>query len=72
MIEQIKDEIALFREYRTRLISDIVTGKLDVREEAAKRPQEINYVDLLEIDEIEDDIELGADLDSESIEDEAA
>jgi type I restriction enzyme S subunit len=31
-------EIALLREYRTRLISDVVTGKLDVREAAAKLP----------------------------------
>ena len=29
-------QIALLREYRTRLISDVVTGKLDVREAAAK------------------------------------
>lgn len=31
-------EIALLKEYRTRLISDVVTGKIDVREEAAKLP----------------------------------
>ena len=31
-------EIALAREYRTRLISDVVTGKLDVREAAAALP----------------------------------
>ncbi|WP_052961890.1 restriction endonuclease subunit S [Pseudomonas fluorescens] len=31
-------EIALMQEYRTRLTSDIVTGKLDVREAAAKLP----------------------------------
>jgi type I restriction enzyme S subunit len=31
-------EIALLKEYRTRLISDVVTGKLDVRDEAAKLP----------------------------------
>ncbi|MDR1911681.1 MAG: restriction endonuclease subunit S [Helicobacteraceae bacterium] len=28
---KLNDEIALFTEYRTRLISDVVTGKLDVR-----------------------------------------
>lgn len=33
-------EIALLREYRTRLIADVVTGKLDVRETAAKLPAE--------------------------------
>ena len=31
--------IALLREYRTRLIADVVTGKLDVREEAARLPE---------------------------------
>ena len=34
----IEAEIALLKEYRTRLISDVVTGKLDVRDEAAKLP----------------------------------
>ena len=33
-------QIELLREYRTRLISDVVTGKLDVREEAANLPDE--------------------------------
>lgn len=32
-------EISLLKEYRTRLISDVVTGKLDVRDEAAKLPE---------------------------------
>ena len=36
-------EISLLREYRTRLIADVVTGKLDVREAAAGLP-EINPV----------------------------
>ena len=31
VIEALNEEIALFAEYRTRLISDVVTGKLDVR-----------------------------------------
>lgn len=33
-------EIDLLREYRTRLISDVVTGKVDVREVAARLPEE--------------------------------
>jgi type I restriction enzyme S subunit len=33
-------EIRLLREYRTRLIADVVTGKLDVREAAARLPEE--------------------------------
>jgi len=32
-------QIDLLREYRTRLIADVVTGKLDVREAAAKLPE---------------------------------
>jgi len=33
-------EIELLREYRTRLVADVVTGKLDVREAAANLPEE--------------------------------
>jgi len=33
-------EIGLLREYRTRLVADVVTGKLDVRAAAAKLPAE--------------------------------
>jgi type I restriction enzyme S subunit len=35
-----ESEIDLLREYRTRLIADVVTGKLDVREAAARLPEE--------------------------------
>ncbi len=31
----------MLREYRTRLIADVVTGKLDVREAAARLPDEV-------------------------------
>ena len=34
-------EIDLLHEYRTRLIADVVTGKLDVREAAARLPDEV-------------------------------
>ena len=44
----IEAEISLLKEYRTRLISDVVTGKLDVREEAAKLP-EIDPIDLVNV-----------------------
>jgi type I restriction enzyme S subunit len=37
-IVRIKREIELMQEYRTRLTADVVTGKLDVREAAAKLP----------------------------------
>ena len=39
-IERTKRETELVREYRTRLIADVVTGKLDVREAAAFLPDE--------------------------------
>ena len=38
-------EITLLREYRTRLIADVVTGKLDVREAAAGLPEPHNAND---------------------------
>ena len=34
-----KRQIELVREYRTRLVADVVTGKLDVREAAARLPE---------------------------------
>ena len=46
-------EIHLLREYRTRLIADVVTGKLDVREAAVRLPQEAE--DLEPLDEAEVD-----------------
>ena len=41
VIQHTQREINLIREYRTRLIADVVTGKLDVREAAARLPNEI-------------------------------
>lgn len=38
-------EIDLLREYRTRLTSDVVTGKLDVRQAAARLPDEFEELD---------------------------
>ena len=37
---RIRRQIKLLEEYRTRLIADVVTGKLDVREAAAQLPEE--------------------------------
>lgn len=39
-VDRITTEINLLREYRTRLIADVVTGKLDVRAAAAQLPAE--------------------------------
>jgi len=44
--------VSLLREYRTRLIADVVTGKLDVREAAARLPDEADEPEPL--DEAED------------------
>ena len=38
-IDRARRQIELLREYRTRLIADVVTGKLDVREAAASLPE---------------------------------
>ena len=50
-IELAQREITLLREYRTRLIADVVTGKLDVREAAARLPEEAE--DLESLDEVD-------------------
>jgi len=61
-ISRLEREIDLLREYRTRLIADVVTGKLDVRESTAQLPdedQELPPID--ESDEISDAEEDGFD-----------
>ena len=40
-INRTRRQIELLSEYRTRLIADVVTGKLDVRESAAQLPDEV-------------------------------
>ena len=40
-------EISLLSEYRTRLIADVVTGKLDVRTASARLPDEVEEQELL-------------------------
>ena len=44
----------MLREYRTRLIADVVTGKLDVREAAADLPEadDADLEDIIEIDDV--------------------
>ncbi len=49
-------EIELLKEYRTRLIADVVTGKLDVREAAAALPEE-EEEEVLEEDELTEEDE---------------
>jgi len=54
VIERTGREIEYLLEYRNRLVSDVVTGKLDVREASARLPDttepEINAVDEAELD----------------------
>lgn len=40
MSSLLEREVVLLHEYRTRLVADVVTGKLDVREAAARLPEE--------------------------------
>ena len=66
-IERAQREISLLREYRTRLIADVVTGKLDVRAAAAGLPEETEESEPLdEVDALEDggDEAAEADLDA--------
>ena len=44
-IARARRQIGLVQEYRTRLIADVVTGKLDVREAAAQLPDEADDQD---------------------------
>jgi type I restriction enzyme S subunit len=53
-------EIDLLREYRTRLIADVVTGKLDVREVELPELNGIEKFNDLEDEELEDSEELEA------------
>ncbi|WP_394793858.1 restriction endonuclease subunit S [Armatimonas sp.] len=46
-ISRLEREIELLREYRTRLIADVVTGKLDVRDVAMRLPEETPETDTL-------------------------
>jgi len=55
-ISRTEREIDLLREYRTRLIADVVTGKLDVREAAARLPDEAEKLEFF--DEINDSVEI--------------
>jgi type I restriction enzyme S subunit len=65
LMEATKREIEMLREYRTRLIADVVTGKLDVRGAADHLPDEVDELEpasdseaLLEGDESEDVVDL--------------
>jgi type I restriction enzyme S subunit len=60
-------EMSLLREFRFRLIADVVTGKLDVREAAANLPEEIIQEEMAQ-DELEPFAEGGLEDDDRSLE----
>ena len=59
-VDRAVKEISLFREYRARLVADVVTGKLDVREAAVQLPDVTPEAGLEDEDPLrEDDNESG-------------
>ena len=54
-ISRLEREIELLREYRTRLVADVVTGKLDVREAAAQLPVEAECASADTTEDMDDD-----------------
>lgn len=57
------EQVRLMSEYRTRLVSDVVTGRLDVREAVVRLPEEDAAPEVLAID---DAVEVGLLLDQDS------
>ena len=71
-IAQERRRLALLREYRTRLVTDVVTGQLDVREAAASLPDESGEPSELSLaDEILEEAD-EADLDLDDLAEEVA
>jgi len=64
-VARARKEIELIREYRTRLVADVVTGKLDVREAAANLPEELEEVEEAEV-EAQEELEGAAEEAAES------
>jgi len=64
-INKFKNEISLLQEYRTRLIADVVTGKLDMRAAAVELPEELDEEEKIDVEafEPEEDDELEEALD---------
>jgi type I restriction enzyme S subunit len=61
---RLEREIELLREYRTRLVADLVTGKLDVREAATRLPDEELLPDPVEADDEPDDLPIKEEADA--------
>jgi type I restriction enzyme S subunit len=58
---RLEREIDLLREYRTSLVADVVTGKLDVREAAAKLPDDEPLLDSADAEDTDIAEDLSAD-----------
>jgi type I restriction enzyme S subunit len=69
--EKARREIELLREYRTRLVADVVTGKLDVRDAAARLPEGTDEPEPLDETEVEGDAEESAAGDGDGMPEEA-
>jgi len=71
-ITRAEREIELLNEYRTRLIADVVTGKLDVRDAAAALPEVDPLAEADDADDLDADPDLDADELDETLEEEEA
>lgn len=60
-ISRLEREIELIREYRTRFVADVVTGKLDVRQAAARVPDEAPLDTIVDDDDLNFDPEVADD-----------
>lgn len=56
-ITRTRRQIELFQEYRNRLIADVVTGKLDVRDAVAQLPEDGDEVGLIDDDLDREDLD---------------
>jgi type I restriction enzyme S subunit len=57
-ISRLEREIVFLREYRTRLVADVVTGKLDVREAATRLLDDELLLNLAAADDEPDDLSI--------------
>lgn len=57
-VARLEGEIQLLREYRNRMVADIVSGRLDVRAAAARLPDDATTEPQVAASEVADDLEL--------------
>jgi type I restriction enzyme, S subunit len=65
-VDQVHREMSLLREFRNRLIADVITGKLDVREVAARLLKQAPVEPLDEIEDLSQDESTAEDLELEA------